>query len=150
MKNYHKEENVLPIPYVRWIGRVIRTVDQEVPDNYGKLFLVIIFLLVTLPLTLLMTTLTAVAKFIIVAEDKRKENGGKLPFEYIACGATLAFASFAFIFLMVDRAKGGALCEHIQNTINAWEGVTISPFSENKIVSPRSVKADEIVRIVRR
>ena len=150
MKNHRKEENVLPIPYVRWIGKVIRTVDQEVPDNYGKLFLVILFLIVTLPLTILMATLTAIAKFIIAAEDKRKENGGKLPFEYIACGATLMFASFAFVFLMIDRAKGGALCDHIQNTIEHWEGVTISPFSENKIVTPRAVKADEIVRIVRR
>lgn len=146
-----KRTYILPKSYTRWIASVIRTICKEVSGEYETLFLVAAFLIVTLPITGMMLLLTGIAKFILDAEIKKKENGGKLPLDYKACVITLAFAFFGLLFLLVDMNKGGAVSASIQSKLNILDGATINPFATQKVVYPRTVKAatEEFIRIIK-
>ncbi len=147
-----KRKNVyLPTSYTRWIASTIRTICKEVSGEYETLFLVAIFLIVTLPITGMMLLLTGIARFILDAENRKRENGGKLPLDYKACVFTLAFAFLGLIFLLTDMHRGGAISSTIQSKLEILDGATINPFSAtDKVVYPRTVKAaaEEIIRII--
>ena len=146
-------KTILPKAYTRWIASVIRTICKEVSGEYETLFLVAAFLIVTLPITGMMALLTGIAKFIVDAEERKRANGGKLPLDYKACVATLAFAFFGLLFLLVDMSKGGTVSAAIQSKLEIFDGCTINPFSAtDKVVYSRTVKAaiaDEFIRIIR-
>lgn len=148
-----KRTHILPKNYTRWIASVIKVICKEVSGEYETLFLVAAFLIVTLPITGMMLLLTGIARFILDAENRKRENGGKLPLDYKACVITLAFAFFGLIFLVADMSKGGAISSNIQSKLNVLDGCIINPFSAtDKIVYPRTVKAaiaDEFIRIIR-
>lgn len=142
---------ILPKNYTRWIASVIRVICKEVSGEYETLFLVAAFLIATLPITGMMLLLTGIARFILDAENRKRENGGKLPLDYKACVFTLAFAFFGLLFLLVDMSKGGAVSASIQSKLEILDGATINPFSAtDKVVYPRTVKAatEEIIRII--
>lgn len=146
-----KRTCILPKNYTRWIASVIRVICKEVSGEYETLFLVAAFLIVTLPITGMMLLLTGIAKFILDAENRKRENGGKLPLDYKACVVTLAFAFFGLIFLVADMSKGGAISASIQSKLNILDGATINPFATQKVVYPRTVKAatEEFIRIIK-
>lgn len=146
-----KRTYILPKNYTRWIASVIRVICKEVSGEYETLFLVAAFLIVTLPITGMMLILTGIARFILDAENRKRENGGKLPMDYKACVITLAFAFFGLIFLLVDMSKGGAVSASIQSKLNILDGATINPFATQKVVYPRTVKAatEEFIRIIK-
>lgn len=145
-----KRTYILPKSYTRWIASVIRTICKEVSGEYETLFLVAAFLIVTLPITGMMLLLTGIAKFILDAENRKRENGGKLPLDYKACVFTLAFAFFGLIFLLTDMHRGGAISSSIQSKLELFDGCVINPFSTEKVAYPRTVKAaaEEIIRVI--
>ena len=146
-----KRKNVyLPTSYTRWIANTIRTICKEVSGEYETLFLVAVFLIITLPITGMMLLLTGIARFILDAENRKRENGGKLPLDYKACVFTLAFAFFGLLFLLTDMHRGGAISSSIQSKLELFDGCIINPFSTEKVVYPRTVKAaaEEVIRVI--